>query len=177
MQIKPLQVFKPTKENSNIQVSAGCEMTKNLIHVLFHIEGEIGSIIFSSESSPPTFKDKLWTKTCFEVFVSEHKKDSYSEWNLSPSKDWAFFSFDRYRNAITKPQLSPGEISIEKKSDEYLYEAYLPVEKGRPKRELDIGLTAVTESKGGELSYWALFHLGDKPDFHRRDSFSWRLIG
>jgi hypothetical protein len=32
-------------------------------------------------------------------------------------------------------------------------------------------LTAVIEDQAGGLSYWALAHASEKPDFHRPESF------
>ena len=34
-----------------------------------------------------------------------------------------------------------------------------------------VGLTAVVEDVEGRISYWALAHPGEKPDFHHPDSF------
>jgi hypothetical protein len=34
-----------------------------------------------------------------------------------------------------------------------------------------LGLAAVLEDRQGRLSYWALAHLADRPDFHHPDSF------
>jgi hypothetical protein len=38
-----------------------------------------------------------------------------------------------------------------------------------------IGLSAVIEDVDGGLSYWALAHPSDKPDFHHPDSFALTL--
>jgi hypothetical protein len=35
-----------------------------------------------------------------------------------------------------------------------------------------IGVTAVIESPAGDLSYWALKHPAEKPDFHDPNGFS-----
>jgi hypothetical protein len=36
---------------------------------------------------------------------------------------------------------------------------------------LPLGVTAVIEDHAGRLSYWALAHASEKPDFHRVESF------
>ena len=36
---------------------------------------------------------------------------------------------------------------------------------------LRLGLTAVIEDRAQGLSYWALQHVAEKPDFHHADSF------
>jgi hypothetical protein len=40
-----------------------------------------------------------------------------------------------------------------------------------PNRGLCLGLSAVIEDKAQVLSYWALKHPAEKPDFHHADSF------
>ncbi|QLQ12045.1 MAG: hypothetical protein HZY74_00360 [Brevundimonas sp.] len=52
-------------------------------------------------------------------------------------------------------------------SDMVAMEARIPLPLG-PCR---IGLTAVIEDTDGTISYWALAHPSDKPDFHHPDSF------
>jgi hypothetical protein len=41
---------------------------------------------------------------------------------------------------------------------------------------IDAGLAAVLESDDGSLSYWALAHGGEKPDFHDPASFALRVL-
>ena len=41
-----------------------------------------------------------------------------------------------------------------------------------PRAVLRIGLSAVIEASDRTLSYWALRHPTDKPDFHNADSFA-----
>ena len=38
-----------------------------------------------------------------------------------------------------------------------------------------MGLSAVIEEKGGNMSWWALAHPGEEPDFHHPDGFQLRL--
>ena len=38
-----------------------------------------------------------------------------------------------------------------------------------------VGLSAVVESEDGSLSWWALTHAGDKPDFHDPSTFAIRV--
>ena len=39
----------------------------------------------------------------------------------------------------------------------------------------ELGLSAVLEEKDGTKSYWALAHMGEKPDFHAPGCFTARL--
>ena len=47
--------------------------------------------------------------------------------------------------------------------------------RGAPR--LLLGLSAVVEEENGTLSYWALKHPRDKPDFHCPDGFVFELAG
>ena len=42
-------------------------------------------------------------------------------------------------------------------------------------RSLQIGLSAIIEDREGSLSYWALKHAPDKPDFHSAVAFALNL--
>jgi len=39
-----------------------------------------------------------------------------------------------------------------------------------PAQDLDAALSAIITGKHGEVTYWALTHPGEQPDFHLRDS-------
>ena len=41
--------------------------------------------------------------------------------------------------------------------------------------DLEVGITTVVEDKQQQLSYWALTHPANEPDFHHRDSFIIKL--
>jgi hypothetical protein len=49
----------------------------------------------------------------------------------------------------------------------------LPAEFGAT--ALRLGLTSVVEDARGILSYWALSHGADRPDFHQPDSFGFEI--
>jgi hypothetical protein len=36
---------------------------------------------------------------------------------------------------------------------------------------LEVGISAVLQPRDGRLSFWALTHKGDEPDFHNRQGF------
>lgn len=110
--------------------------------------------------------DGLWRTTCFEAFVAT--PDGYVEVNLSPSGAWAAYKFDGYREgmgALSIPapfivtRSAPGRFAL-------TVDVELPVEATGP-----VGLAAVIEALDGAISYWALAHPSDKPDFHHPDSF------
>ena len=104
------------------------------------------------------------------------KAAGYREFNFSPSGQWAAYAFRRYRDGgALDCELAP-EIAVRRTANRLELDArirrdFLP--QGRPLR---LGLSAVVEDAHGVLSYWALQHPADKPDFHHSDSFAIPLV-
>ena len=56
--------------------------------------------------------DKLWQHTCFEMFLCD-AMPAYTEFNFSPSRQWAAYGFRRYREGVPlsgKPSVQRLEI-------------------------------------------------------------------
>lgn len=127
-------------------------------------------------------KHELWKTTCFEFFLGIKHSDRYWEFNLSPAGHWNVYRFDGYRQAMQeeialttlpfKVQHQLEVLSIALDFDLSSIGA-LPSsnEMASLDRALEVGITAVIESKSGGITYWALTHPGSEADFHRRDSF------
>lgn len=120
--------------------------------------------------------DRLWEHTCFEAFIRPNDSSAYYEFNFSPSGEWATYAFGAYREsgALVCDDLAPN-IRVQSSSDRLELEARFPLYR-LPliglKTVCWIALAAVVESVDGALSYWALKHPSDKPDFHHHDSFA-----
>ena len=119
---------------------------------------------------PPSFTDGLWQHTCLEVFVATPGEEAYREFNFSPSGQWAAYAFHAYRqrNPDFSPALAP-QISISHRTDGLTLEALLPaalLPQAEGSAELQLGLSAIIEDNSGDLSYWALAHPAERPDFH-----------
>lgn len=123
------------------------------------------------------FADELWKHTCFEAFVGTPGAAGYREFNFSPSGQWAAYAFSdtRQRDAAWHAAQAPQH-ATHRRGDTLVLNAGIP-------RDLlpdtgdawQIGLTAVVEARDGTLSYWALTHTGERPDFHQRAAFTLRL--
>jgi hypothetical protein len=110
--------------------------------------------------------DGLWRTTCFEAFAG--RGESYAEYNLSPSGAWAAYGFDGYREGMA-PLEQPAPMIVTRQTPETVVvtaDVILP-----PDADGRIGLSAVIETLDGAISYWALAHPAEKPDFHHPDSF------
>lgn len=118
---------------------------------------------------------ELWRHSCFEAFVRGRPGESYVEFNLAPSRQWAAYGFDGYRRgmALLEDPAAP-RIEVFLTADSFELQAALdlsavPALAGRAWR---LGLSAVIEAADGAFSYWALAHPPGRPDFHAPDCFA-----
>jgi len=128
---------------------------------------------------PPLRAEGLWQHTCFEAFIKASASPNYYELNFSPSGEWAAYAFRSYRDGgpFGDDSLDPA-ISINIEDDRLVLNAVIDLSRLpaiRSAARLLIGLSAVIEASDGSLSYWALNHPADKPDFHHPDSFALEL--
>ena len=114
--------------------------------------------------APCAREDGLWAHTCFEAFA-DVGGDSYLEFNFSPSGRWAAYGFDGYRLGMAPLEgLPPPELATVATVTSLNVRVVLTVPLKAPIR---LGLTAVVETLGCGLSYWALGHPPGRPDFHK----------
>ena len=119
--------------------------------------------------------DGLWRTTCFELFARVPGDRAYVEFNLSPSENWATYRFAAYRAGMEEQPVTRAPVITPRRGrDVVILDAALRLE-GLPRLPLEVGLAAVLEEEGGVLSYWALAHSGEKPDFHDPACFAARL--
>ncbi len=137
----------------------------------YHLTGEIGALRI-----PPILAaartDELWRHTCFEAFVSPVPGEAYYEFNFALSTQWAAYRFDSYRKGMrVAVEIAAPRIEMNSAPGRYTLQAELDLSALADTR-WRVGLAAVIEDAGGRLSYWALAHPSDKPDFHRADCFT-----
>ena len=146
------------------------------LQLRFALNGELSALHIPAPANTG-FADELWQHTCFEAFVGTSEAVAYREFNFSPSGQWAAYAFTDYRqrDLAWQPLLAP-HIATRRTADGLVLEthiaaALLPSDLG----DLHIGLSAVIEAADGTLSYWALTHTGERPDFHQGAAFTLRL--
>lgn len=135
-----------------------------LLWLRFVVEGEVDRIAWPGEAAQGR-ADDLWRHTCFEAFVATD--EGYVEYNLSPSRQWATYRFDRPRAGMRSADEVATVEGMDGASDLVALEARIELPPGAKR----LGLSAVIESVDGEISYWALTHPSARPDFHHPDSF------
>jgi hypothetical protein len=130
----------------------------------------------------PARADGLWKHTCFEVFISPGTETGgYYELNFSPSRQWAIYRFQRYREGMSPADVTASpELALRRFDDRLELDATLGLAglKGlQEARTLKLAVSTVIEDDNGTLSYWALKHAPGKPDFHHPESFVLELPG
>jgi hypothetical protein len=128
-----------------------------------------------AEPRPPVRTDGLWRHSCFEAFIGRQSGSDYWEYNFSPSGAWAAYHFPARREGmaplmrgappVLTQRVDAGRIELAATLDlSWLYRSHAPA-------DLRLGISAVVEDRAGVLSYFALSHPAEKPDFHHPDSF------
>ena len=160
----------PSTPESAFGVAAGVERIAAGLRFAYRIVGSLRDVCVPLEA-PPLRRDGLWEHTCFEAFVQADGEASYVELNFAPSTEWAVYGFARYREATPPPAIVPV-IAVDRGAESLDVTATVAL--GRA-GALRVGLTAVVETTGGRLTYWALAHPSPAPDFHRAGGFVARV--
>ena len=169
----------PTTPDSRVaSIDAEVDRSDDALLFRFRLRGEAAALAIPERRESRSVSG-LWRHTCFEAFVAIAGDDSYHEWNFSPSSEWAAHVFRGYRQGgfVDDESLRPA---IESRFVDGSLELAARIElralsSRHPRAALDVGLSAVVEATDGSLSYWALAHPGERPDFHRREAFTLRL--
>jgi hypothetical protein len=144
------------------------------LQMTFRLDGDIRQIRVAPAA--PRFATDLWQHTCFEAFIAVDGQPAYHEFNFAPSGEWALYAFSGYRDGRPvddekhRPQIAMRSTDGQLQLDAVVRLDTLSAI--HPRAVLRIGLAAVVEASDGTLSYWALRHRPDKPDFHDADGFS-----
>ncbi|HWQ86114.1 DOMON-like domain-containing protein [Brevundimonas sp.] len=157
-------VPEPSKSIARIHARRQLEFAEA---TLLQLAGKAGAPVGAASDAGRT--DGLWRSTCFEVFA-RLRDGRYAEFNISPSGEWAAYGFTGYRENMMNLEGPIRVMRAGRTGDAFELDAMIDW-KDWPFVER-IGLSAVIEDIDGGLSYWALAHPSDKPDFHHPDSFA-----
>jgi len=164
----------------DIRVAASVERTARGCDFRYEITGRVTEVVWPVTGAPQRCEG-LWRHTCFEAFCAVARGTTYYEFNFSPSAAWAAYRFGGYRERLADPELSSAPAIHLRRGDlETRLEVALDMEglaRVAPARPLDIGLSAVIESRDGGLHYYALSHPAEAADFHDRRGFVLTLAG
>jgi hypothetical protein len=140
----------------------------------YHLAGDFRQIVWPLRA-PAGRRAGLWRHTCMEAFVRSEGGEGYFEFNLSPSTEWAAWRFTGRRQGMTEERrVADPRVDSRCAEGSGLLAATLDLERVSSLRAdvpMLLALSAVIEERGGRLSYWALTHPSDEPDFHHPDGF------
>jgi hypothetical protein len=138
-----------------------------LLTLRYVLTGDVDTVRWPPVGEPERV-DGLWRTTCLEAFVAGGSGE-YAELNFAPSTRWAAYRFSGRRAGMAPADVSEPAIAVRREPGRLELRADVS---GLPDHgPWRVGLTAVVEDVAGRISYWALAHPGDKPDFHHPDSF------
>jgi hypothetical protein len=170
----------PVAERGSIQdlvEELGVDVTHQAgrqLQLKYRLVGELYALQLP-EPRTPLRTDGLWRHTCFEAFIGHAGATEYWEYNFSPSGAWAAYHFSAYREGMA-PLMKGSPPVLRLHAGEESLELDVTVDLSWLSRleagvGLRLGLSAVIEDKARALSYWALKHPAEKPDFHHADGF------
>jgi hypothetical protein len=148
------------------------------LELRYRLSGDLSGIRVPPPG-PSQIGAELWRHTCFEAFVAIDGGPAYHELNFAPSGAWAAYGFDAYRVRSTgeDPREAP-RIEMRAGGDRLELDVLVRLSSLSPEHasaRLRVAISAVIESTSDGLSYWALHHPADRPDFHHADAFVLRL--
>ena len=142
--------------------------------VTYTLQGDLDRVRIP-ERRPARVTERLWQHTCCELFVRRAGAPAYHELNFSPSGEWAAYGFERYREGarLLDASVDP-HVTVRRGSGVLELGAVVKLERLSPmygQASLAGSITVVVEDRDGVLSYWALAHPADRPDFHHGSAF------
>jgi hypothetical protein len=168
-----LQPFTPVQDLPDLRVTVDLSRRSNTAALSYAIRGPIQEIVVPAQVETPLRKGGLWEETCLEVFLAVKGVQPYWEVNLSPSGHWNVYRFSAYRQGMQEESAFAAlPFRVERGKDSFLLNVELPLDGiVSPETPLEMGISAVIKLRSNQMAYWALSHPGQKPDFHRRESF------
>ena len=148
-----------------------------MLTLTYRMTGDVAGVRVPAPAAPRR-TERLWEHTCFEAFLGRADERPYHELNLSPSGEWNVFAFRDTRTRGPAAETSAPPIELRRESRALELEATVALaalEAGYRDSVLRVGLSAVVEASDGTLSYWALRHPVERPDFHHPEAFALRL--
>lgn len=168
-----LEPFPGDGPRPGVKITGNITRRGDRLAVRYELRGDLAEVMIPAAAGRPARRHGLWKATCFELFLGVPGEARYWEFNWSPGGDWNVYGFAGYRQGMAEAEAFtalPVRVRRQGGSLRVAAEAAVGsmVAAGRP---IEVGIAAVIQLAGGGLTYWALTHLGEQADFHRRDSF------
>ena len=163
-----------------IRISGTVALQNHHLAIHYFLAGKVKDITLPPLSQHPGRRDELWKATCFEFFLAFKDGPGYWEFNMSPSGDWNVYRMDAYRRIGFREESAIENLpfTFKKEAEKYSLDAVVDLSSFMPPRkEVELGVTAIIQTTDGRETYWALTHPGLEADFHLRDGFILALAG
>ncbi|WP_411819653.1 DOMON-like domain-containing protein [Hyphococcus formosus] len=167
----PLPAVRSLVAHAGLDESGGLEAG-------FVVSADLDQIVWPA-ARPIIRADELWQTTCFELFVAMPDSERYLEFNFSPSRQWAAYGFEAYRAGMHPLEaVEVKTFDIARDDDSFMLRVRLNAPALQPfaGKAAAIALSAVIEASDNGISYWALAHPSDRPDFHDKKGFTGTLV-
>jgi len=161
--------------NYSFDIQASLELVGSNIEIEFIVKGKINEINFPKRAEFCKRVIGLWESSCFECFILNNETNSYYEFNFSPEGHWDCFYFPKPKAALSQsPNFKEIESVTTLKDQSFTLKASIDLYNLHPgfwvKESMSFGLTSIIEINKS-LSYWAISHYDEKPNFHNFESF------
>ena len=165
--LQPFTSFAPFALTGTIARHQTC------LSISYNLTGPLEDLIIAPPAAEPARQWVLWERTCFEFFLARQNAASYWEGNLSPAGHWNVFRLSDYRQGIQEePAFQALPFQVQRQPEALVLTVNLDLTAIVPgDQPLELGVSAVLQPRDGRLSFWALTHKGDEPDFHNRQGF------
>lgn len=170
-------VAHPGTDHPDIAITVAVTRTAASLRFDYALTGQLNTLRLPAPTQAAR-RDGLWQHSCFEAFVRVPGAAAYTEFNFSPSSEWAAYTFADYRHAMH--DLPVAAIALDKSTSSSNGQGQLALSasvtlEGWEHGPLLLALSAVIEEESGNKSYWALRHPSGPPDFHHPDCFALTL--
>lgn len=166
----------PGQDSGGVTIRGGIARTEQALMLSFVLHGNLGGLLFPDAPEEKRC-DNLWQATCLEMFWSEEGKKSYWELNLAPSEAWNVYAFTDYRTGMREEErIGEPIITTHRTAASFSLTAELRIDSLHPGNPpLRVGVSGVLKHRDSRLSYWALAHPAERPDFHAPRGFLLRV--
>lgn len=167
--------FPGTCENAEYEISVSLSWRGPLLDLDFVVKNPNNIRGLTTKSPHHVRTDRLWEKTCFEVFLRPVGGEVYWEVNLAPDGRWAVWKLEGYRSGMSPEARVSHPVVWKTEGDPFYWSLSATLDfHGVPElavRPVRGSISAVIEEKSLAKSYWSLIHSTEKPDFHYPDHF------
>lgn len=168
-----LKPFPKEEDAPGLRITGTVGRQLNTLSVTCALEGDLSGISIPDPERPYERRDRLWDRTCLELFLGAKGSERYWEFNLSPAGHWNVYSFASYRKGMREETVfTTLPFHVRAEAEAFRLKLDLPLGKILPGGQaIEAALGVVVRTREGTASHWALAHPGLRPDFHRRDGF------